>query len=64
MHQKGRFFASETLNYAFFSQKTGCFCTEMIHSVFCCTVLGQDHEVWRQAHTIVRACSSLSRRKR
>ena len=44
MHQKGRFFASETLNYAFFSQKTGCFCTEMIHSVFCCTVLGQDHE--------------------
>lgn len=34
MHQKGRFFASETLNYAFFSQKSGCFCTEMIHSVF------------------------------
>lgn len=64
MHQKGRFFASETLNYAFFSQKTGCFCTEMIHSVFGCTLLGAWIRTWRQAHPIVRACSSLSRRKR
>ena len=44
MHQKGRFFASETLNYAFFSQKTGCFCTEMIHSAFRCTLLGHGYE--------------------
>lgn len=44
MHQKGRFFASETLNYAFFSQKTGCFCTEMIHSTFRCTLLGHGYE--------------------
>lgn len=44
MHQKGRFFASETLNYAFFSQKTGCFCTEKIHSVFGCTLLGHGYE--------------------
>ena len=44
MHQKGRFFASETLNYAFFSQKNGCFCTEMIRSVFGCTILGHGYE--------------------
>ena len=44
MHQKGRFFASEKLNYAFFSQKTGCFCTEMIHSAFRCTLLGHGYE--------------------
>ncbi|VFZ65097.1 Uncharacterised protein [Klebsiella quasipneumoniae] len=33
MHQKGHFFASQTLNYAFFSHKSACFCTKMIHSV-------------------------------
>lgn len=42
MHQKGRFFASETLNYAFFSQKTGCFCTEMIHSALDAPFWGMD----------------------
>ncbi len=44
MHQKGHFFAPQTLNYAFFSHKSACLCTKMIHSVWRCTFSGLLHE--------------------